>query len=413
MKILLLSYYFSEGLEGTAIVFINIAELLAKNGHKVWVVTNKFEGVDYPKHNNLKIVFISSPKKYEKKRSTTIKDTTKYIFSSVKAGLAITKREKIDIIHSNSSIAGFAGSIISSFTSKKHILTIHNVYPHDYWKEWTKQPENSKFKAFLGKIQEKIAIKSRYTIIHTVSEFVKENLVKLGVKKQIVVIPNAIRSSKSYNVPIVPFQFVLISRLVFYKNVQIILKALKIVKKKFPQVSFIIIGDGPYRKTLEELVDNLQLENNVSFKGTVIDEVEKNKLIACSQALLHPSYYESFGLIILEAFSQKKPAIVSDLKPLSEIVEHKKTGLVVPPHNEKEWAKTLEYALSHPQDIAKMGERGRKVLEEHYNQDVFWKRISKMYQDVNNKWFLFLKKVENLWCGEIFSTTFMSVKSRL
>jgi len=383
MKILLLSYFFSAGLEGTAIVFINIAELLAKNGHKVWVVTNKFEGVEYPKHNNLKIVFISTPQKYQKNRRTTMKNTIQYIFSTIKTGLSITKKEKIDIIHSNGGIAGFAGSIISSFTKKKHILTIHNIYPQDFWKEWENQPENSKFKAFLGKTQERIVIKSRNSVIHTVSELVKENLEKLGVKKPIVVIPNAIKISESYNVPTNSSQFVLISRLVFYKNVQIILKALKIVKKKFPNVSFTIIGDGPYRKTLEELVDNLELRENVSFKGTVIDELEKNKLIASSQALLLPSYYESFGLVILEAFSQKKPAIVSDLKPLSEIVEHNKTGLVVPPHNEKEWAKTLEYALSHPEEIAKMGEHGRKVLEEQYNLDIFWNRISKMYQDTS------------------------------
>jgi len=385
MNILLLSHYFSVGLEGTAIVFINIAELLAKNGHKVWVVTNKFEGVNYPKHENLQIIFISSPQKFEKKHRTTIKGTTKYIFSTVKTGLSITKNEKIDIIHSNGGIAGLAGSIISMLTSKNHILTIHNVYPKDFWKEWSKQPENSKFKAFLGKIQEKIVLKSRYKVIHTVSELVKENLIKLGVKKPIVVIPNVIRISESHNVSTNPFQFVLISRLVFYKNVQVILKALKIVKKNFPQVSFTIIGDGPYRKTLEKLVDNLELKENVSFVGTVIDETEKNKLIASSQALLHSSYYESFGLVILEAFSQKKPAIVSDLKPLSEIVEHNKTGLVVSPHNEKEWAKTLEYALSHPKEIAKMGEHGRMELEEHYNLDVYWKRISKMYHDVINK----------------------------
>jgi len=385
MNILLLSNFFSVGLEGTAIVFIHIAELLAKNGHKVWVVTNKFEGVEYPKHNNLKIVFISTPQKYQKNRRTTMKNTIQYIFSTIKTGLAITKNEKIDIIHSNGSIAGFAGSTISLFTKKNHILTIHNVYPQDFWKEWEKQPENSKFKAFLGKTQEKIVIKSRNSVIHTVSELVKENLEKLGVKKPIVVIPNAIKISESYNVPTNSSQFVLISRLVFYKNVQIILKALKIVKKKFPNVSFTIIGDGPYRKTLEELVDNLELRENVSFKGTVIDEVEKNKLIASSLALLLPSYYESFGLVILEAFSQKKPAIVSDLKPLSEIVEHNKTGLVVPPHNEKEWAKTIEYALSYPEEIAKMGEHGRKVLEEQYNLDIFWNRISKMYDDVINK----------------------------
>ena len=197
MNILLLSDYFSAGLKGSANVFINIAELLAKNGHKVWVVTPKFEGVAYPKHDNLKIVFISSPKKYEKKPRTTINDTTKYIFSTVKTGLSITKNEKIDIIHSNGVIAGFAGSIISMLTSKHHILTIHNVYPQDYWKEWVKQPENSKFKAFLGKIQEKIALKSRYKVIHTVSELVKENLIKLGVKKPIIVIPNAMCISES------------------------------------------------------------------------------------------------------------------------------------------------------------------------------------------------------------------------
>ncbi len=385
MNILLLSNFFSVGLEGTAIVFIHIAELLAKNGHKVWVVTNKFEGVEYPKHNNLKIVFISTPQKYQKNRRTTMKNTIQYIFSTIKTGLAITKNEKIDINHSNGNIASFAGTTISLFTKKNHILTIHNVYPQDFWKEWEKQPENSKFKAFLGKTQEKIVIKSRNSVIHTVSELVKENLEKLGVKKPIVVIPNAIKISELYNVPTNSSQFVLISRLVFYKNVQIILKALKIVKKKFPNVSFTIIGDGPYRKTLEELVDNLELRENVSFKGTVIDEVEKNKLIASSLALLLPSYYESFGLVILEAFSQKKPAIVSDLKPLSEIVEHNKTGLVVPPHNEKEWAKTIEYALSYPEEIAKMGEHGRKVLEEQYNLDIFWNRISKMYDDVINK----------------------------
>jgi len=385
MNILLLSYFFSVGLQGTAIVFINIAELLAKNGHKVWVVTKKFEGVNYPKHENLKIVFISTPQKNQKKQKTTINDTIQYIISTVKTGISITKNEKIDIIHSNGGIAGYAGSIISMLTSKNHIMTIHNVYPQYFWKEWVKQPENSKFRAFLGKIQEKIVLKSKYTIIHTVSEQVKDNLIKLGVKKSIVVIPNAIKINETYNLSPNTSQFVLISRLVFYKNVQIILKALRIIKKKFPEVTLMIIGDGPYRKTLEELVNSLGLEGNVIFKGTIMDEIEKNKLISSSQALLHPSFYESFGLVILEAFSQKTPAIVSDLKPLSEIVEHNKTGLVVPPHNENEWAKTLEFVISHPEETAKMGVMGRKVLEEKYNLDVFWDRISKMYDDVINK----------------------------
>jgi len=385
MNILLLSYFFSVGLEGTAIVFINIAELLAKNGHKVWVVTNKFEGVKYPKHENLKIVFISSPQKYQKKQRTTIYDTIRYILSTVKTGTSIVRNEKIDIIHSNSGIAGLAGSIISKITSKNHILTIHNVYPKDFWKEWVKQPGNSKFKAFLGKIQQKIVIKSRYNVIHTVSELVKENIEKLGVKKQIIVIPNAIKFSEPCKVTTNPHQFVLISRLVFYKNAQVVIKALKIVKKQFPQISLIIIGDGPYRKTLENLVNEMDLEDNVIFKGTIVDEVKKNKIIAGSLALVFPSYYESFGLVILEAFAQKIPVLVSNQRPLSEIVENKKTGLLVSTHNENEWAKDLEYVIKNPQSSSEMGEAGRKSLEEQYNIGLMQKRVLKMYEEVYNK----------------------------
>jgi len=385
MNILLLSYFFSVGLEGTAIVFINIAELLAKNGHKVWVVTNKFEGVEYPKHENLKIVFNSSPQKYQKKRSTTINDTIRYILSTVKTGFSIVRNEKIDIIHSNGGIAGLAGSIISKITSKNHILTIHNVYPQDFWEEWSKQPGNSKFKAFLGKIQQKIVIKSRYTVIHTVSELVKENIEKLGIKKQIIVIPNAIKFSEPCKMTTNLQQFVLISRLVFYKNAQVVINSLKYVKEKFPQVSLIVIGDGPYRKTLEELVDKMDLRGNVIFKGTVIDEVEKNKIIASSQAVIFPSYYESFGLVILEAFAQRIPVLVSNQRPFSEIVEDKKTGLLVSTHNENEWAKALEYVIKNPKNSSEMGEAGRKSLEEQYNLGLMGKRVIKMYNEVHDK----------------------------
>jgi len=79
MKILLLSNLFSVNFNGSSIVFTEIAKLLAKNGHKVWVLTNKFEGVEYPKHENLKIVFVSSYQKFQKiQRTTTYEDNWKH-----------------------------------------------------------------------------------------------------------------------------------------------------------------------------------------------------------------------------------------------------------------------------------------------------------------------------------------------
>jgi len=381
MNILLISYYFSPGTDGTATVFMNIAELLAKNGNKVCVITNNFENVKYPEHENITIFFNSKPKRLPEIRKTSLIDTIRFTIRTIKVGLTLCKEEKIEIIHSNA-IASIAGSFISLLRSIPHIVTIHQLYTtRGFWDEWVKEKGNTKLKAFLGKILEKLQVELKSDAIHTVSDILHEHLIKFGVKKKIYVIYNAIPVKNLESVDIVPNQFVVVGRLVNYKNVQVLIKAIKIVKKVYPNVSLIIAGDGPYRKNLEKLTTQLELNENVIFKGRVT-EMEKNHLIASSQAFLFPSYFESFGVVILEAFLHKKPVLTSDVRPMSEIVKDKKTGLLVSTHNEKEWAKTIEYALSHPEEIAKMGERGRKVLENNYTIDKLGKQILEMYKDV-------------------------------
>jgi len=102
----------------------------------------------------------------------------------------------------------------------------------------------------------------------------------------------------------------------------------------------LIVGDGPHRKTLESLVSELNVQNNVKFVGYVSND-KKYSLLASSQALLFPSLCEGFGLVILEAFSQQKPVLVSDTKPLSDIISHKKNGFVLSQDDENEWAKAI------------------------------------------------------------------------
>jgi len=155
----------------------------------------------------------------------------------------------------------------------------------------------------------------------------------------------------------------------------------KISKEKFPKIILIIIGKGPYRDNLERLVDQNNLQNNVIFKGHVSEE-EKNNLISTSQALVFPSLFEGFGLVILEAFMQKKPILVSDVRPLSDIVSHKETGLVIPAHDEKEWVKAIESIIQEPIKASRMGQEGRIVLEQDYTLHKMEKLILNMYRDV-------------------------------
>ena len=384
MNILLISYHFLPGFEGSTSLVTTIADLLANNGHKVWVITHRFKGVEYKTHPNIKIVFVSSELSFGENK-TSLSRTIRFTLAAIQAGLKIIKKEKIDIIHSNA-IAGPAGAWLSYLSSKKHIMLIHDVYSADpnFWKEWKKQEGNSSFNALLGKLLEKVYVHSRYAAIHTVSEASREDLIKVGVKKPIYVIHNAIPIKDAKIIQTNPYQFVYVGRLVFYKNLQVVIKALKLLKEKFSEINLIIIGKGPYRIHLEKLVEQYNLQKNVTFMGHVSDE-EKNQIIASSQALVFPSLFEGFGLVILEAFMQKKPVLVSDIRPLSDIVEHKKTGLVISPYDENAWATAMEAIIKDPLTAARIGSEGRKEIDEKYSLKHMEEKLEKMYKEILGK----------------------------
>lgn len=109
----------------------------------------------------------------------------------------------------------------------------------------------------------------------------------------------------------------------------------------------LIVGDGPHRKTLENLASELNVQNNVKFLGYVSNE-KKYSFLASSQALLFPSLCEGFGLVILEAFSQQKPVLVSDVKPLSDLISNKTNGFVLSQQNENEWATAILEIIQKP-----------------------------------------------------------------
>jgi len=109
---------------------------------------------------------------------------------------------------------------------------------------------------------------------------------------------------------------------------------------------------------------------------------EKFQLISQSTALVLPSLCEGFGLVILEAFSKKRPVIVSNVRPMSDIVQNNETGYVVDPHDEKAWAECIVKILQNPDVAEKMGAKGKNVLDTKYTQDSMYEKLEKMYNEV-------------------------------
>jgi len=384
MNILLLSQFFSTTRGGGEYVFNLLAKKLAENDNKVWVITNKIKNEEYENNENIKLVFVKPTLEYKGGLPAGFSDNIRYAFNAVKAGKSLIKNHDIDLIHSNNFAPALAGSLLSSITGKPHITTIHDVFSlcgKNYWKKWGRQSNVSKINVMLAPFFEKLSIKLRLNCIHTVSESSKDDLVKFGAKKPIYVIHNAIDETIQNNTSNVnPLQFVYVGRLVFYKNLEVVINAINIARKTEPEIKLVIVGDGPHKNTLEKLVNKLELQSNVEFSGYVSSE-EKSKIISESSVLVFPSLCEGFGLVMLEAFLQKKPVIASNVRPMSDIVENEKTGYVIDPHDINAWANQLLECIQNPQKILVMGENGKKLLESTYNQEIMYQKIMQMYQE--------------------------------
>ena len=379
MNILLLSQFFSTTKGGGEYVFSMLAKMLVKNGHNVWIITNEIQDESYDK--NLNIIFVKPIIKYQGGLPPSFSDNIRYVINAVLAGSKIIKKNNIDIIHSNNFSPALAGSVLSSLFSNPHVMTVHDIFSlcgKDYWKKWGDQANVSKLNVMLAPLFERLMVKLKHECVHTVSDASKDDLLKFGEKKPIHVIHNSIDPSPILDEIVNPLHFVHVGRLVFYKNLEVVIKAIGILKKTQPNVRLVIVGDGPHKKSLQELVKKLDLESSIEFLGYASFN-EKMKIIAASNALVFPSLCEGFGLVILEAFSQRKPVLVSNIKPMSDIVYDGKNGFVLDPYDEKSWAEHLLKLIKNPNQALEMGREGSKLLAGLFNQDLMFSKILEMY----------------------------------
>jgi glycosyltransferase involved in cell wall biosynthesis len=384
LNILLVSQFFSTTRGGGENVFSNIAQVLAENDHKVWVITNNIKGEKYPQNKNIKIITVPPILEYKGGLPPSFSDNIQFVINAIRKGKKIIDSEKIDLIHSNNFSPALVGSFLSLMEKKPHITTVFDIfslYEKDFWKKWARQTDVSYLNAILVPWFEKILFKLRISAIHTISDTSNKDIIEMKTTKPIYNIAPTIREEPSLNCKIIPFQFVYVGRLVFYKNLEVIIKATQIVSSTYPEYKLIIVGDGPHRISLENLIRKNNLEKNILFKGYLSAE-EKTRIISESNALLFPSLIEGFGLVILEAFSQKKPVLTSNIPPMSDIVENQKTGYTIDPHDGKKWAEQIIKIIKEPEISQKMGEEGYKVLKEKYNQEIFYQKLISMYQSV-------------------------------
>jgi glycosyltransferase involved in cell wall biosynthesis len=100
------------------------------------------------------------------------------------------------------------------------------------------------------------------------------------------------------------------------KQFEIFIEIIAEIKKQLPHVKAMLVGDGPERGKLQELVSNLGLKENISLPGELPHD-EVLQLMERTKVFLHPSSYEGFGVVCLEAL-YAGAHIISFVKPMKK-----------------------------------------------------------------------------------------------
>jgi glycosyltransferase involved in cell wall biosynthesis len=175
-----------------------------------------------------------------------------------------------------------------------------------------------------------------------------------------------------------------VGRLIERKGVAHLIRALGTVRQTMP-ARLIVVGEGPERAPLERLARELELADHVEFRGRVTDEALRDAY-AAADVLALPSVLdarqdtEGLGVVLLEAMNYSVPVIASEIGGITDIVQHERTGLLVPPGDEAALASALTRVLSDGALAHSLGDGGRGLLRGTFSWDRIVDRWDALYK---------------------------------
>ena len=304
-------YPYSIG--GAEVRNYSLAKRLAEQNHEVHLYGVKlWKGPDIIKKDGISIHGVCRyQQKYNFKGNRSIFEPVKfsyYLFKSL-------NKEKFDIVDCSAFpyFPAFSCKLYSKIKKIPLMITWHEVWM-DYWYEYLG------WRGVFGIIIEKIVSKLTKNIV-SVSNKTKNNLVKLGVNKRNISIVNNwvdIKEIKAIENSKVKSEIIYAGRLMKHKNIDVLIKSVYMVKKEFPDIKAVIIGNGPEKAKLKALTKRLGLEKNIEFMDFMLRE-NVYAFMKSSKLFVLPSVLEGFGIIVIEANACGLPVIT---------VKHKRNASV-------------------------------------------------------------------------------------
>ena len=364
---------------GGTYLILEITKKLIKEGYQVSVNTS-----DPITINEFKKLGVNIIKIKEMRRNIN------FLFDAIaliKLLFAI-KKEKFDIVHTHTSKGGFLGRIAA--TIARTPIIIHHVHGFAF-NEFNERKPLGRFFIFL----ERFAANFQDMLIFVNDEDrVSARKYKILNGKKHITIKNGIDTTrldieidikyKRKSIDVNPNDVLVgfIGRVVQQKAPDIFINSIPIVRKNIHNIKFLMVGDGPLIEKSKNLSKKLNIINDIIFLGFRFDIPELLKII---DVYILPSRWEGLPIGLLEAMAAEKPIVATNIKGNREVIEHKKTGLLIPPDNPYELTNAIIYLIQNKEKALKMAHEARKTVIEKFSIKRMIGEILKVYDDIIKK----------------------------
>ena len=394
MRIAIFSDNFYPELSGIADSILATAKKLAERGHQIDFYVPSYSVKDFAKSNLVKKEIDLGPNiiihRFFSCHFPTATGQGRIVIPTLWRWLKM-RAHKPDIIHTHLFFGmGFEALAAAKFLKLPLVGTNHTAIT-----EFVKQiPIGAKF-------LEKLSLKfvswfyNKCDFVSAPAQGILNEMMVNGFIKPSQVIYNPADIINFYPAPIeektrlrMQYNFsdqvvLCVGRIAPEKHVDVVIRAINLVKNDFPDINLLIVGHGSMMANLKQLVQEMKLEKNVKFLGT-LNKIELAKIYRTADLLATASTSEIQSLCLIDAFASAIPAVGVNARGLAESIDES-DGFVVEPGDYRAMAEKIIFLLKNPEISAKMGRAGNLGVQEFSEEKIASKWEEIYQQAINNK----------------------------
>ena len=301
--------------------------------------------------------------------------------------VSLLRREQFDIIHTHNPKPGLIGQIAARLAGVPIVVnTIHGLYFHEQ-SPWLRRTVFSSLEHVAAMCSDRILSQSREDVDTLLALRVcRPDVIRhLGNGIDIsrflpgIVPPDVVaRERASLNLgdgPVVGF----VGRLVAEKGLPELLEAAAIVRARVPSVRFLIVGPADDKKAdalSPETARTYGVADICRFVGMRND---MPLMFALMDVFALPSHREGVPRSPMEASAMGVPSVVTDVRGCREVVEHERTGLIVPVKSPTALAQGILRMLEQPDDARSWGRAARELAETRFDERRIFEIVAEEY----------------------------------